>query len=484
MTLTTRWWAFWTAILAAPMIAFVVLLRVPQWDRNFGSFDFHFWAVSVTTLAAAAAYVLVIGLTRSLRETRLVFLGLAFLSVAAIFLVHGLGTPGHIHAQAHAELRVSSWLSVVAGAFFVACSVITLPEHADQWFKRHGGLVFSTVSVALGLYIGLSIASPDWLAWIPIRDRDLQLGMTAVTMTLLGFAAWRYFQAFLFARLSSQWAMEVALVLLLEVQTSLTWGWYWHFSWWGYHGLYGLAFLVLFGGWAVEAIRAGNLRVIAEALTMRDAISQLSRGYDKPITELVDAIELKDLYTLGHVRRVAGYALIIGRELGLPTLQLRNLALAAQMHDVGKIGVPDRILTKPGPLTTEEFAIIKEHANRGYEIAGRVPALRPVANAIRYHHERIDGTGYPLGLDGDQIPLEARIVSVADAFDAMTSGRVYQAAVSREAALEELKRCAGSHFDSVCVEAFLAGLTKLPPAEVLRDLEARALEMRPAGEAA
>jgi HD-GYP domain-containing protein (c-di-GMP phosphodiesterase class II) len=465
MALTPRFWLFWGTLLLAPLVIFLVLYEAPTTDRMFAHSNFHFWVVSGTTLAAAVAYGVVIGLTRSLRETRLVFLGLAFMSIAAIFSVHGLLTPGHIADEFYPSLQISSWLSVLAGAFFIACSVASLPEHADHWLQRNGSIILLVVGLALGLYIGLSVATPEWLSWIPIASRTLQLGTAAVTAALLLFAAYRYFQAFLFARLPSQWAMVVVLLLLVEVQVSLTWGRVYRYSWWEYHLLYGVAFAVLFGGWAIEAIRAGSVRVIADALSMREAMVQLSRGYDHAIADLVDAIELKDLYTLGHVRRVASYALLIGGELDLSPVQLRNVALAAQMHDVGKIGVPDRILTKPSKLTAEEFDVIKEHVGRGFEIAQHVPALRPAAGGITYHHEKMDGTGYPDGLKGEEIPIEARIVAVADAFDAMTSGRVYQPAVDYSHAFTELRECAGSHFDPRVVDAFIRGIGSLPLGE-------------------
>ncbi len=461
MTLDARWWTFWSIALGLPLALLLFLLAVPARDASFGSFSFHFYVVSGTSLAAAVACGLIVGVTRSLRETRLLFLGLAFLSIAAIFAVHGLATPGHIHDEAHAELRVSSWLSVLAGAFFIALSVATLPEAAHAWLKRGGGRIWAAVALALGVYIGLSMATPDWLAWLPFTHRGVQLAVTATTLTLLSFGAYRHWQAFLFARLPSQWAMVCVLILLIEVQLSLTFGRFWRVSWWLYHAEYAFAFLVLFAGWLVEARRAGSLCVIADALSMRDAISQLNHGYTKPIADLVDAIEWKDVYTLGHVRRVASFAVMTGKELGLSTLELRNLALAAQMHDVGKIGVPDRILTKPGRLTPEEFAVIREHVARGAEIAASVPALRAASDGIRYHHERMDGKGYPDGLAGEAIPLQARIVAVADAFDAMTSGRVYQPAVSREEAIAELEATAGSHFDPVCVAAFVRAISRL-----------------------
>jgi HD-GYP domain-containing protein (c-di-GMP phosphodiesterase class II) len=303
----------------------------------------------------------------------------------------------------------------------------------------------------------------------------VQLVSTAVTLSLLGFGVYRYFQAFLFARLPSQWAMVCVLVLLMEVQVSMTWGHFWQISWWLYHGMYALAFAVLFASWAYEVKRAGNIRVLAEGLAMRDAVAQLNHGYSAPIAELVDAIEWKDLYTHGHVRRVASYAVMIGKELGLSTVDLRRLALGAQMHDVGKIGVPDRILKKAGPLTDMEFETIKKHATRGYEIAQQVKALQPASEAIFFHHERYDGMGYPLGLAGEEIPLHARIVSVADAFDAMTSGRAYQPAVNHEVALAELLRCSGTHFDRSCVDAFATVMQRLEEASAAASQQAAPL---------
>jgi HD-GYP domain-containing protein (c-di-GMP phosphodiesterase class II) len=383
------------------------------------------------------------------------------LSIAAVFSVHGLATPGHIHSGFHVELAVSSWISVTMGSAFVALSVVSLPPAAEEMLKRWGSTIVAVTAVLSGLYIGMAFASPDWLAFIPYSDPVLQKVITVVNLSLLAFSAWRYFQAYLFARLTSQWAMVCAMLLLMEVQLSLTFGVVWHYSWWLYHFTYGTAFLVIFGGWFMEARRAGSVRVLAEALSMRDAIAQLNHGHSQPVADLVDAIEWKDAYTLGHVRRVATFALMMGKELGLSTLELRSLALGAQMHDVGKIGVPDRILTKPGALTDEEFAIIREHVTRGYEIAVNVLALSTVTDAIRYHHERYDGSGYPMGLRGDAIPLHARIVAVADAFDAMTSGRTYQAAVTMDDARLELLRCAGTHFDPRCVEAFMRAFDRL-----------------------
>jgi HD-GYP domain-containing protein (c-di-GMP phosphodiesterase class II) len=461
MNLGARWWIAWSIALGAPIgVVAALLFLFPEYDRSFGSNNFHFYAVSIVTILAAIACVFVIGMTQSFRETRLLFLGLGFLSIASIFAVHGLGTPGHFHSEAHAELRVSSWLSVTVGALFIYLSVAHLPERAEAFVGRYGTYILGATAGLMGLYIGMSFAAPDWLAFLPYESRNVQLAGTAVTLGLLGLSAIRYFQAFMFARLLSQWAMFCLVVLLMEVQLSMTFGRYWAYSWWTYHGLYGLAFPILFGAWFLEIRRAGTVRALADALSMRDAVAQLSRGYTKPIAELVEAIEWKDRYTHGHVRRVASYAVMIGKELGLSGTELRNLALGAQLHDVGKISVPDNILGKPARLTEEEFAVIKQHVDRGYEIARSVRALEGAVDGIHLHHEKWDGTGYPLGLAGDEIPLQARIVAVADAYDAMTSGRVYQAAVTDNAAFAELQRCRGTHFDPRCVDAFISALSK------------------------
>jgi len=193
---------------------------------------------------------------------------------------------------------------------------------------------------------------------------------------------------------------------------------------------------------------------------MRDALAQLNRGLETPILELVDAIEIKDQETFGHVRRVSRYALAIGRRLGLSPGDLRALVLAAEMHDVGKIGVPDSILAKPGPLTPDEFEVVKSHAQRGYAIARKVPALAGLAAVIRAHHERLDGSGYPQGLAGEQIPLLARIVAVADTYDALTSRRPYRAALSHLDAMAEIMSVRGRTLDPACVDALAAELAE------------------------
>jgi HD-GYP domain-containing protein (c-di-GMP phosphodiesterase class II) len=445
--------------LATPLAALALFRARPGLDPQMMHFALHFWIVGGTASAAAIACAVLIASARSLRETRLLFLALAFVSIAGIFSVHGIMTPGFIADELYATVPISGWVSVAAGALFVALSAVELPRRADEFVRRAGGAIFAWTVVALGAYILLSIEMDNWLDWIPADSRGLQYATAAGCTALFGFAIWRYWQAYLFARLPAQAAIVAALVLLAEVPAIILWGRVWHLSWWTYHATYAAAFAVLFAGWAVEARRAGSLRAISDALSMRDALAQLNRGRDAHLLHLVDEIEAKDAATLGHVNRVAAHALAIGKQLGLPALELRSLVLAAQMHDVGKIGVPDAILLKPGPLTASEFREVQRHTQRGFEIARHVEVLRPLAPVIRAHHERLNGQGYPDGLAGDDIPLLARIIGVADTFDAMTSARPYRSALSPEAAAAELRRVSGTELDPQCVDALLAVLS-------------------------
>ena len=176
---------------------------------------------------------------------------------------------------------------------------------------------------------------------------------------------------------------------------------------------------------------------------------------------LVTAVDNKDRYTRHHSDDVMEYSLMIARELGMDTATQHTIAVAALLHDVGKIGVPDYILRKPAALTPEEFDAIKQHAQMGAVIVGAVPRLEDTLDAVQHHHERWDGTGYPFGLKGEDIPLPARLMAVADAFSAMTTDRPYRQGMSRDKALLILQNGAGTQWDPDCVAAFLRAFERL-----------------------
>lgn len=189
----------------------------------------------------------------------------------------------------------------------------------------------------------------------------------------------------------------------------------------------------------------------------------LSNLFLSTVRALAAAVDAKDPYTRGHSQRVAALAVAVGRQLGLRKDEIEQLQLAALLHDVGKIAVSTEVLTKPGALNGHEWGMIKSHPTEGAEILACVPQLAPIVQVVRYHHEHLDGSGYPEGLKGEEIPLPARIVGACDAYDAMTSARTYRGPMPPDTALAELKAAAGTIFDERVVDV----LTKVVRIEAL-----------------
>jgi putative nucleotidyltransferase with HDIG domain len=209
-----------------------------------------------------------------------------------------------------------------------------------------------------------------------------------------------------------------------------------------------------------------NLEALVTARTeqLRKAIRELEESYDITLHALGDALDLKDRETEGHSKRVTLFTIAIAREMGLSSEQVKVIARGAFLHDIGKMAIPDAILNKPGKLDTTEFEIMREHPYRGYVIVKRIPFLSEAAEIVYAHQEKFDGSGYPRGLKGEQIPLGARIFSIADTLDAMTSDRPYRAALPDSAAREEINAWSGRQFDPRVVEVFLAMPESIWPA--------------------
>ena len=196
---------------------------------------------------------------------------------------------------------------------------------------------------------------------------------------------------------------------------------------------------------------AGDIEEYIERL--KESAEENRELFVGSIRMLAAAIDEKDPYTRGHSGRVAKYSTLIGRELGLNPQDLDTLRISALLHDVGKIGVEDRVLKKPGALTPEEFVIMKQHPSKGANIMRPVAQLKDMLPGIELHHEHVDGRGYPYGLKGEDIPLMARIIAVADTLDAMTTHRPYQTALELSDALRHIRKVAGTKFDLRVVDA-------------------------------
>jgi putative nucleotidyltransferase with HDIG domain len=188
---------------------------------------------------------------------------------------------------------------------------------------------------------------------------------------------------------------------------------------------------------------------------LREAMADLERSYDITLEALGDALDLKDAETEGHSKRVTAYTIALARASGVPVKEIRTISRGAFLHDIGKMAVPDAILRKPGPLTPEEMEIMREHCLRGYQMLRKIPFLSEASEIVFTHQERFDGSGYPRGLKGNEIPLGARLFAVADTLDAITSDRPFRAAQSIQTAYQEISGLSGRDFDPEIVKVLL-----------------------------
>ncbi|WP_052263342.1 HD-GYP domain-containing protein [Geobacter pickeringii] len=211
-----------------------------------------------------------------------------------------------------------------------------------------------------------------------------------------------------------------------------------------------LLYVLLYG-----RFKAAATSIIAYDDKLQGAYRSLGLSYFDTIRSLIKALELRDMETEGHSERVVAISLFIGERLGIPADELDKLVLGSYLHDIGKIGVPDSILLKPGGLSPEEEMIIHSHVEKGLEIISTIEFLGPAAEVVRYHHEKWDGTGYSAGLNGAEIPLTARIFAVVDVFDALISERPYRRPMSFEAASVVIQEGRGKHFDPEIVDVFM-----------------------------
>ncbi|MBB6173216.1 putative nucleotidyltransferase with HDIG domain [Nocardiopsis mwathae] len=225
------------------------------------------------------------------------------------------------------------------------------------------------------------------------------------------------------------------------------------------YGMLGLFIAAIWGAVGAFAV----LLVLLPLFIARWAFDQYiaeQKAHDATLATLCQAVETKDYYTRGHCMRVGKAAVMIAQELGMHAERVHTIRYAGMLHDVGKLGVPTKVLQKSGRLTEEEYAAIQLHPMRGYEIVREIGFLDEALAGIMHHHERMDGKGYPMGLSGEDIPEFARILSVADAFDCMTSTRSYRKARSIGEAIAELRRCAGPQFDPRMVDALISAVAR------------------------
>jgi len=446
-----------------PVGIFAWLLAHPAADPSLIVPLQHFEIVTAVSLLAFGLAILLAIAAVQIAQYRILFLCLGFMAMGGIFAVHGIETPGILqHGEAGvyagAVVAVSAYLSLFVPALFFAASYTPLTAAFERRlpFSPAGWLIV-LLGTALLIYGGLAV-STELIAELPFGVRPYSTAMAATTIALLLFSAWRQSRSYLVARLPLQGVLVLSFMLLVEAQVVMMMGQVWRLSWWLYHllMLIGVGLAV----WSLAAQRAKgmSLRTVMEATLELEVKVGVELEHAESIAALAAAVEAKDENTRGHNTRVAELAVRIGRAMELPTDTLRTLARAGLLHDVGKIGIPDAILNKPGPLDADEWTAIKRHPEMGHDILARLPSLQREAEIVIAHHERVDGSGYPHALRGEQIPLEARILAVADTYDVLISDRPYRQAFDQERALRILREESGTHLWEPAVRALIRSL--------------------------
>jgi HD-GYP domain-containing protein (c-di-GMP phosphodiesterase class II) len=444
-------------LLLVPMGVLALLRVIPGIDKRFYSPDGHLIVVS-----AIAACALIVASMAAIAASRVpqpgvVWLGLGCTALGVLMLGHGLLTPGVFGQPSN---RWVGRLPYCALASFALCLYIG-GQRADRginrWVSRHPVLTLLVPTVAATMFVAAVVANPLLFgAAEPFAHENTVLaGVSTIIVILLISVIWTHAHRWQLGHDTVQLAIVLAAAMSIAAVFSFEHGRFAQVSWWDYH-----AYLLAGFGAAVYAVvlRRHEQQTVSDLLATTfedDPFAHIVQGYPEALNTLVRAVEVKDAYTHGHSQRTAQLAVELGLQMGLPPDRLRVISRGAFLHDIGKIAIADDILNKPGRLTPEERLIVETHPQLGYELASNAPSLREVLQVILHHHERMDGQGYPSGLVGGNIPFEARVVAVADVWDALTSDRPYRSGWEPSVALAHIVDGRTTHFDPVVVDALV-----------------------------
>lgn len=437
-----------------PFLLFEYLKANPALDVRFFVPRGHFYIVSSVALLATLVAIAV-GISGSrVRNIKVSFLSLSFISLAETFTVHGLSTPNFLIHSSHLPGVAAQSSTLLASFWLWLSSLSSDSAFITKLSGMRGGLI-PVWTIFIG-GIGITgLLHPHLLDLIPLDQYPINGAITLFVIFLNLLTIYRYYQSYRFSRFPLQKAIIYSCCWLMVAQYIMVAGESWRTSWWLYHFLLFGSMIVMLSGLVKQYAANPSLAMAMKSLFTNDPVERITSCLSPSVKTLILATEAKDTYTAGHNFRVTMYAMRLAEEMKLPPEQLRVLSQGSIVHDVGKINIPDSILNKPGRLTEEERAIIEAHPVKGYEMCRMLGIMREELAIIRSHHEKWDGTGYPDRLKGEQIPLLARIVAVADVYDALTSNRAYRQAWSHDQAIQLLIDNSGSHFDPECVEAWV-----------------------------
>ncbi len=439
-------------VAAAAWIVPVVLQAVVVWrfsstvvyDAPTALFVIVLIAASLCAVAAAA----VVGRAWRRNEAELALTGAFFWAVSVLPLAHGVTTPGVLYEDNVATSAPVFWAIPMA---LLSASPLVFPRRLRGALLARWRLWTIAVAGATTTMAAMSLINTDLL---PGPNPGATWTTTVAVLSVIGC----FILAIRHVRLAEIARSRIPLVVCLGYafvgSSALVWLGAVPYST-GFWAAHALDIAGVFAG-ALGALFAyrqtGTVRAVLDPVLVTDPRAAFELGLDPTVHRFVADLEAKDANTRDHVVRTAELAIAVGEAMGLPSHELRVLGVGAILHDVGKLEIPEWILTKPGALTDVEFETMRQHVIWGHRLVVGSSVLTEAAPIVRGHHERIDGGGYPDGLSGDDIPLGARIVSACDAFDAMAHSRHYREGMGRDRAIEILRQHAGKQWDTEIVE--------------------------------
>jgi hypothetical protein len=443
-------------------LAPVVPLLAAHDHATFTVPDVHFYAVSATALVCAVLAVVLGASGIRRRDRRAASIGAGFTVIAALLGVHGLTTPGFlIDSRYTAAVGLAGALAVPLGGAVILATLVARPRERSQVRD----LVYLQAGVvAAALAFGcVALLAPGVIPSVPVALRPLVWWIVGINAAIYGVLALRALRTFQLTRRLADLAVVAGLVWLAIAVATYLLSSAWSIGFWSGHFLELGAFLVIATALGSDLARATPSQSLRSDIDVRNVVTQEEALLGAWVSRLLERLAVKDASTREHTRRVAELSVQVGQELGLRGGRLRSLAVAALLHDVGKLQVPDAILRKAGPLSRSEFDVIKRHPGDGATLLGHIGGFGAEAPLVRGHHERLDGSGYPDGLRGSELSLEIRILGVCDVYDALTSERVYRRSLTQEQALLLLDRGRGSSYDADAIDALARVVGVAPP---------------------
>lgn len=410
----------------------------------------HFSGVGLTALAAAFAAVALTVVGARRRDGRTVLVGTAFSAMAALLALHGIATPG-ILVGMNGVVAFTGGATLPIGAAVLALSALpSVRRTRDVRPLLALQIVLLSAILTLGV-VGMLV--PSTVPNVPTPRSTEAFVVLAVGLSLFALLTLRALRTFLLTRRRTDLVVAIGIFWLASALPPAMLLNFMELGWWLGHGFELLGMMVVGVPVALDLRRKAQSRPLVGDVTGSDLVAAEEAFLGAHVRALTLSLARKDEYTEEHTRRVALRAVQVGEELGLTGSRLRALATGALVHDIGKLSVPDSILQKPGPLTDEEFEIIKRHPEWGDKLLVDLGFGDEVRHLVRDHHERLDGSGYPHGTESSLISFDARILGVCDVYDALISHRVYREAWPHERAVALLREQSGSLFDPKCVVA-------------------------------